>query len=431
MSNEATILLFPKLRFTEFRDGLPWESRVLGPMTLKVGSGITPTGGDKNYKATGRPFVRSQNVGWGELILDDVAYIDEEMHRSFDSTEIATSDVLLNITGASIGRSAVADSRVAGGNVNQHVCIIRTKPSELNPFLLNQYLISQNGQSQIDSFQAGGNRQGLNFSQIRSFLIPLSKALFEQQRIADCLSSLDELIAAQARKVDALKTHKKGLMQQLFPIEGETQPRLRFPEFRDAGDWEVRALSSFSKVGDIDHKMPSSVIDGIPYIMTGNFFGMNGIDFDNAKKVSVEDYEQLVKKIKPEFGDIVIARYASVGAVRYIETKSKFLVSYSCAVVKCNRSEDSKYLYYILQSDVIQSKIGLEINASSQKNIGIDSIKRLNIFLPTLPEQQKIADCLTTLDVLITTSTQELENLKTHKKALMQQLFPSVQEVAA
>ena len=174
-------------------------------------------------------------------------------------------------------------------------------------------------------------------------------------------------------------------------------PKLRFPEFRDAGGWEVKALSSFSKVGDIDHKMPSSVIDGIPYIMTGNFFGINGIDFDNAKKVSVEDYEQLVKKIKPEFGDIVIARYASVGAVRYIETKSKFLVSYSCAVVKCNKSEASKYLYYILQSDVIQSKIGLVINASSQKNIGIDSIKKLNIFIPTLREQQKIADCLSSL----------------------------------
>ena len=201
-------------------------------------------------------------------------------------------------------------------------------------------------------------------------------------------------------------------------------PKLRFPEFRDAGGWEVKALSSFSKVGDIDHKMPSSVIDGIPYIMTGNFFGINGIDFDNAKKVSVEDYEQLVKKIKPEFGDIVIARYASVGAVRYIETKSKFLVSYSCAVVKCNKSEASKYLYYILQSDVIQSKIGLVINASSQKNIGIDSIKKLNIFIPTLREQQKIADCLSSLDELIAAQARKVDALKTHKKGLMQQLFP-------
>ena len=167
----------PRLRFPEFQGAPEWEARELGPKTIKVGSGITPTGGDKNYKQTGRPFVRSQNVGWGCLLLDDIAFIDEETHRSFRSTEIEALDVLLNITGASIGRSAVADARIAGGNVNQHVCILRVKPKELNPIFLNQYLISQNGQKQIDSFQAGGNRQGLNFAQIRTFSIPFPPSL--------------------------------------------------------------------------------------------------------------------------------------------------------------------------------------------------------------------------------------------------------------
>lgn len=198
----------PKLRFPEFRDAGEWEELELGPLTTKVGSGITPTGGDKNYKTKGRPFVRSQNVGWGELILNDVAFIDEETHQSFDSTEIKVSDVLLNITGASIGRSAVADSRVAGGNVNQHVCIIRARQDGLNPALLNHFLISERGQKQIDSFQAGGNRQGLNFAQIRSFNIPLPPTENEQRRIADCLASLDDLITAQTQKLAALKTHK-------------------------------------------------------------------------------------------------------------------------------------------------------------------------------------------------------------------------------
>jgi type I restriction enzyme S subunit len=212
----------PRLRFPEFRDKGLWTLSDLGPMTTKVGSGITPRGGDKNYRKDGRIFIRSQNVGWGVLILDDVAYIDEETHRSFDSTEIGERDVLLNITGASIGRSAVADSRLAGGNVNQHVCIIRTKPNRLHPFLLNQYLISEYGQTQIDSFQAGGNRQGLNFGQIRSFLIPMPPRKAEQERIAACLSALGTLIAAQAAKIESLKQHKRGLMQQLFPApEGQ------------------------------------------------------------------------------------------------------------------------------------------------------------------------------------------------------------------
>jgi type I restriction enzyme S subunit len=259
-------------------------------------------------------------------------------------------------------------------------------------------------------------------------LVPQIK---EQQKIADCLASLDYLITAETQKLAALKTHKKGLMQQLFPAEGDTVPRLRFPEFRDAGEWEEKTLKSFCKVGDIDHKMPSSVDDGIPYIMTGDFFGINNIDFDNAKKISADDYEQLSRKIKPEFGDIIIARYASVGAVRYIETKIKFLVSYSCAIIKCNKPESSKYLYYIFQSDSIQSKIGLEINMSSQKNIGIDSIKNLNIFLPTLTEQQKIADCLSSVDALITAQGEKIEALKLHKKGLMQQLFPVMEAVDA
>jgi type I restriction enzyme S subunit len=277
-----------------------------------------------------------------------------------------------------------------------------------------------------------GLRDGkmISYAQFSELMLPVPK-LSEQQKIAECLSSVDELVAAQARKVDALKTHKHGLMRQLFPREGETQPRARLPQFQSTGEWNTKKLGSFCKVGDIDHKMPSSVVDGVPYVMTGDFFGINGIDYKNAKKVSQEDYEKLSKKIKPEFGDIAIARYASVGAVRYIEARIKFLISYSCAIIKCSKSECSMYIYYALQSDAIQSRISLEVNPSSQKNIGIDSIKNLMIFLPPLPEQEEIAECFAAVDALITAETQELEVLKTHKKALMQQLFPSAEEMEA
>lgn len=211
----------PRLRFPDFRNDREWEVCELGPKTSKIGSGITPAGGDKNYKSEGRPFVRSQNVGWGILSLDDVAYIDNVTHASFDATEIKLHDVLLNITGGSIGRSVVADERVVGGNVNQHVCIIRTKQDELCPWFLNQYLLSRRGQDQIDSFQAGGNRQGLNFAQIRSFAIPLPPELAEQQRVGACLSGLDDLIAVETSKLDILRRHKRGLMEQLFPTAEE------------------------------------------------------------------------------------------------------------------------------------------------------------------------------------------------------------------
>src|SRR5699024_458558 len=104
-----------------------WKIEKLGKLVSKVGSGITPRGGEKVYKEKGRPFLRSQNVGWGYLILNDVVFIDDQMHNTFINSELKQLDVLLNITGASIGRSAIVNDKIVGGNVNQHVCIIRPK----------------------------------------------------------------------------------------------------------------------------------------------------------------------------------------------------------------------------------------------------------------------------------------------------------------
>jgi type I restriction enzyme, S subunit len=426
MSNKATTLLFPKLRFPEFQGGPPWESRELGPMTLKVGSGITPTGGDKNYKATGRPFVRSQNVGWGVLILDDVAYIDEEMHRSFDSTEIVTSDVLLNITGASIGRSAVADSRVAAGNVNQHVCIIRAKPNELNPFLLNQYLISQNGQRQIDSFQAGGNRQGLNFSQIRSFLIPLSQALSEQQKIADCLSSLDELIAAQACKVDALKNHKKGLMQQLFPHEGETQPRLRFPEFRNAAEWTPTALgsiASFSSGGTPSKDNPDYWNGSIPWVSASSMYELHISRADHyVTPLAIGNGTRIAKK-----GTLLILVRGSMLFKRVPMCIAAVDVAFNQDVkaLKVDPSVDGTFLIYQLLTN--EDRIPINETGIGAGKIELADLKEFGLFISSRLEQRRIADCLSNLDDLIIAATQEFESLKIQKKGLIQQLFPSVE----
>lgn len=193
-----------------------WIPATLGDMTTKVGSGITPTGGSRVYKDDGRPFLRSQNVGWGALLLDDIAFIDEETHGRFRDTEIELDDVFLNITGASIGRSAVADSRVEHGNVNQHVCIIRTDPDRLHPMFLNYFLLSTAGQRQIDSFQAGGNRQGLNFGQVRSFRLPFPPTLAEQTAIASVLSDMDTEIGALETKLVKARQVKQGMMQELL-----------------------------------------------------------------------------------------------------------------------------------------------------------------------------------------------------------------------
>lgn len=205
----------------------------LADVTTKIGSGITPRGGSTVYKPAGRPFVRSQNIGWGKLHLDDMAYIDELTHMTFPSTEIRTGDVLLNITGASIGRSAVATDELEGGNVNQHVCEIRLKRDLMDPRYVNAFLLSRAGQDQIDMFQAGGNRQGLNFQQVGSIQVP-DLAIEQQKVIGSVSDKADKLIAALDRLIAKKQAIKQGMMQQL--LTGRT----RLPGFTDS--WVDRRL---------------------------------------------------------------------------------------------------------------------------------------------------------------------------------------------
>lgn len=188
----------PALRFPEFTE--EWKRCIIGELTTKVGSGVTPRGGEAVYKSEGHPFVRSQNVGLGHLMLDDIAYIDEDTHQRQKNTELQLDDVLLNITGASIGRSALVNQQIVGGNVNQHVCIIRANKKLIPSFLCN-FLLSQYGQKQIESFQAGGNRQGLNFEQIRSIKIGLP-SLEEQKKIADLLLLIEQRITTQSKIIE-------------------------------------------------------------------------------------------------------------------------------------------------------------------------------------------------------------------------------------
>ena len=195
------------MRFPEFTE--EWKKTKIGDITSKVGSGVTPKGGSAVYKTSGHLFIRSQNVGNGRFLLDDVAYIDEATHKKQINTELKDGDVLLNITGASIGRTTVVNKNVEGGNVNQHVCIIRLL-EDYSPNYICNYLLSYGGQKQIDSFQAGGNREGLNFEQIRSikFSIPSFR---EQSKIASLLSLLEERIATQNKIIEDLKKLKVAI----------------------------------------------------------------------------------------------------------------------------------------------------------------------------------------------------------------------------
>ena len=201
------------------------------------------------------------------------------------------------------------------------------------------------------------------------------------------------------------------------------EPKIRFSGYTEA--WEQRKLGELAEIGDIDHRMPNSVEDGIPYLMTGDFIGENELNFKGVKNISEEDYSILSRKIKPERGDILFARYASVGAVRYVDFTRKFLISYSCAIIKQSPKINSCYLYYYLTSEGAQTQIKLETKTGSQSNIGIDSMKKyINIPIPEQDEQKKIGDYFSSLDTLITLHQRKCEQTKKLKKYMLQKMFP-------
>ena len=199
-------------------------------------------------------------------------------------------------------------------------------------------------------------------------------------------------------------------------------PQIRFKGFE--AEWAKKMLGEVCAIGDADHWMPETTSQGIPYVMTGDFRGINEIDFENAKLISPLDFEKLSKKIKPELGDLLFARYASIGSVRYVNTTRKFIASYSCAILKSNGSFNSEYLFYLLQSDKIQNQLKESINTGSQGNIGIESLKQLATLFPKQKEQTQIGGYFRELDRLIGLHQRKHDKLVTLKKAMLQKMFP-------
>jgi type I restriction enzyme S subunit len=295
-----------------------WNATIIDELVEKVGSGITPTGGEKVYTKEGHPFLRSQNVGWGELLLNDVAYISDETHKTFPATEICSGDVFLNITGASIGRSALASSSIVGGNVNQHVCIIRPNETKLRSAFLCFSLLSSIGQNQIESFQAGGNRQGLNFAQIRSIKIPLPPTLAEQTAIAIALSDTDALIQNLEKLIAKKRAIKKGAMQELLT------GKKRLPGF--SGKWDEKKLEECLKVKH--GKSQHAIVDPngeFPILATSGVVGKSNQYLYN----------------KPS---VLIGRKGTIDSPQYMDTP--FWTIDTLFYTEIFKNSDAKFLFY-------------------------------------------------------------------------------------
>ena len=378
-NNDKKVHNVPDLRFPEFTR--EWKKSIIGELTTKVGSGVTPRGGESVYKSEGHPFVRSQNVGLGHLILDDIAYIDENTHQRQKNTELQLDDVLLNITGASIGRSALVNQQIVGGNVNQHVCIIRANKKLIPSFLCN-FLLSQYGQKQIESFQAGGNRQGLNFEQIKSIKIGLP-SVEEQKKIADLLLLIERRITTQNKIIEKLQSLIKGITI-LLTTKGE--PNTTIAQC-------LECHSSTLQESEVSHSGLYKV------------FGANGL-------IGYTDMPQMK-------GDaiLIIKDGSGVGTASYAQ--GEFSVIGTLNYLTAMSNYDLRYLYFVLSVFNFQSyKTGMAIPHIYFKDYG-----NAKIYCPPLSEQKRIANVLGKLESKLCLEQNIFVSLNLQKQYLLHQMF--------
>jgi type I restriction enzyme S subunit len=414
--------LVPKLRFPEFRGAGAWTTKTLGsvakistekvrdntciPMSITSGVGLV-----SQMEKFGRIIAGSSYANYLLLKKNDFAY-NKSATKEYPEGFIAlySGDEL-----AAVPNSIFTCFRIKGGS---------PVPQYLNYLLLGNL----HGRWLRNFIEVGARAHGslsIDEDDLLALPVPLPSgqtSVPEQQKIAECLSSVDELIAAQARKLDALKTHKKGLMQQLFPREGETQPRLRFPGFQNAGEWVEKPLGLLAAYENGKAFEQDIVENGKYVVVNSRFISTNG----TARKYTNAEY------LIAEIGEVLMVlsdlpKGKALAKCYFVEANDRYAVNQRVCRLK-PKQIDGKFLYYALNR---HPRLLAFDDGLNQTHLSKGGVTECPLCVPLeKAEQKRIADCLASLDDLIAAQTQKHEALKTHKKGLMQQLFPSPEAVA-
>jgi type I restriction enzyme S subunit len=325
--------------------------------------------------------------------------------------------------------ASIGECNITGVPLCSSQAILGIRPSgRLDNEFLYYYLTLL--KPRLKSLGQHGTQANLNKSIVQNIRFPLPTPA-EQQKIAECLSSVDELIAAQARKLDALKTHKKGLMQQLFPREGETQPRLRFPEFQNAGEWASRKLKDLlNTVIDNRGKTPPLSLNGYPLVEV-NALGTHKIDYKKVSKFVDETTHEDWFRGHVQIGDVLFSTVGAVAESSVVCAEYQPVIAQNIVGLRFNKTTLHQFGFHLLTALQNKAKFLRITMGAVQPSLKVSQMVQISFRIPrSLPEQQRIADCLSSLDDLIAAQTQTLEALRTHKQGLMQQLFPSPEAVA-
>ena len=394
----------PALRFPGFAE--EWEEKTLGEVFKTYSGGTPDTTKKKAYYGGTIPFIRSAEINKEETEL----FLTQEGLEKSSAKLVNKGDLLVALYGANSGDSAIAK---INGAINQAVLCLQSENS--NVFAQN---FLQHNRELITQKYLQGGQGNLSGEIIKSIRVPFPSSK-EQQKIAACLVSLDALITEAVKRLEWLQQHKKGLLQQLFPCEGSKTPELRFAGFK--GAWEEKTLGD---IGEplmckriLKEKTTNCCSEGnVPFYKIGTF-GQKADAY--IPKIIYDEYKG--KYSFPKKGEILISASGTIGRlVIYDGEPAYFQDSNIVWVANDQKALLNSFLYYIYTTLKWQTSDGGTINRLYNSDL-----KRMKVSYPSLPEQQKIASCLSSLDTLIEVQQERIALLKTHKKGLLQQLFPN------
>lgn len=343
----------------------------LGQLTDLITSGSTPLGGDKNYSSKGPVmFIRSQNVLMNNLDLSDVVYVSESIHQNMKRTHLQYGDVLLNITGASIGRVAPFLLEKTVANVNQHVCVIRPKPEVLLSRYLANFLSTPDFQLEIDRMQRGGTRQALTFAQVADFAIPLPP-LSEQARIADILERIAKI---QLRRKQIIQIAKQLSNSIVESISNTSAPLFTI---------EI----ALDRIIDYRGKTPVKTKSGIP-LVTAKIIKQGRI-LEPKEFIASEDYDSWMRRGLPQEGDVLFTTEAPLGEVAQIEDPKIALAQRVLLLRGRKDFLDNCFLMAILKTPFVTQQLLSRASGSTVKGIRQSEFRKVEIPIPPYHEQIK------------------------------------------
>jgi len=428
--------LVPRLRFPEFRDSGKWEERKLG----KLGTTYTGLSG-KTKEDFGRGnarFITYLNV-FNNPFANTTAVGKVEIDSK--QNEVKYGDILFTTsseTPEEVGMSSVWLHTAENIYLNSF-CFGFRLSAEVSPYYMAFMLRSPAVRAKITLLSQGISRYNISKIKLMEIAVPLP--LFsEQQKIADCLSSLDDLIAAENKKLEALRAHKKGLMQKLFPAEGQTVPEWRFPGFNS--NWQLTTFNKifeFHQTNSFSRSEMNSENGKVKNIHYGDILTKYGyVIYDTSVIPYINESVDLAKYRDNSYlknGDIIIADTAedlTAGkAVEIQNVNCKILAGMHTMLCRPQNTTAPSFFGYFLNSPVYHNSIKPLLVGTKVFSISKSSISKTKIVTPELSEQQKISDCLSSIDDQISAQKEKTETLKLHKKGLMQGLFPPAQEITA